>query len=114
MKSRHAADTALEALAPVCGEIRAYLDNKRLQICAEISNYPPPIPACDADFNHLLEERARLGAEIGRLDALHAEGLARGSYADLLDEFVSSSPYIDGEARQRIRSSLKKAQATYD
>ena len=30
------------------------------QIVAEIRAYPPPIPACDAQFNWLLERRARI------------------------------------------------------
>ena len=48
MKPEHATPSALrEALAGIDAEIRAY---------------PTPIPRCDAQFNHLLEERERLRA----------------------------------------------------
>lgn len=33
----------------------------------EISNYPPPIPACDEQFNYLLEKRDQLLRELARL-----------------------------------------------
>lgn len=41
-------------------KIIASLEARRLRIHAEITAYPMPIPACDAHFNHLLEERARI------------------------------------------------------
>ena len=48
MKPEHATPAALrESLARIDAEIRAY---------------PTPIPRCDAQFNHLLEERERLRA----------------------------------------------------
>ena len=37
---------------------------------AEISHYPTPIAGCDAQFNHLLAQRARIQAA---LEALGAE-----------------------------------------
>ena len=50
-------------------EIRT-LEGKKNLINDEIVNYPPPIPACDAQFNYLLEERARLTEELNRLREL--------------------------------------------
>lgn len=41
-------------------QIIASLEAQRLRIHAEITAYPMPIPACDAHFNHLLEQRARI------------------------------------------------------
>lgn len=35
-------------------------------VAAEIANYPTPISGCDAQFNHLLSERAKIAS------ALHA------------------------------------------
>ena len=48
---------------------RAQLQAELDRVQAEIRNYPLPIPACDAYFNHLLEERGRLTDELTRLDA---------------------------------------------
>ena len=36
---------------------------------AEISCYPTPVSGCDAQFNHLLAERHRIGAALRELDA---------------------------------------------
>jgi hypothetical protein len=51
----------------------------------EIRSYPTPIPACDAQFNHLLELRRLLHEELERLDAA---ALNHGASAE---EFVRTS-----------------------
>lgn len=51
-------------------QIRAQLEQEKRRINEEINNYPAPIPACDAQFNYLLEERARIFQELSHLDAL--------------------------------------------
>ncbi|MFZ5964279.1 hypothetical protein ACOXXX_15135 [Thalassococcus sp. BH17M4-6] len=43
------------------------LQTAQQAIAAEISAYPTPISGCDAQFNHLLSERARIGAALGAL-----------------------------------------------
>lgn len=50
------------------------LENERQRVNEEIKNYPTPIPACDAQFNYLLEERARIAQELDRSSALSSEG----------------------------------------
>ena len=50
-------------------EQRQRLEDERLRIQDDISNYPAPIPACDAYFNHLLERRAAVCEELTRIDA---------------------------------------------
>ena len=45
-------------------EIRSLLEQQRFRIQEEIANYPPPITACDAQFNHLLEQRSRIAREL--------------------------------------------------
>ena len=48
-------------------EIDAHLDRQRQAVEKQIRRYPPPIPACDAQFNFLLEERDRLCRETAAL-----------------------------------------------
>ena len=43
---------------------RDALDARRKQLDEEIRGYPTPIPRCDAQLNHLYEERARIIAEL--------------------------------------------------
>ncbi len=52
----------------------------------EIRRYPPPIPACDAQFNRLLELRRSLPRELARLDRAAAD------HTITIEEFIRSSP----------------------
>ena len=47
--------------------IREHLEQERERIRQEISAYPPPIPACDSQFNHLLAERDRITRALAEL-----------------------------------------------
>jgi hypothetical protein len=90
--------------------IRDHLESERQRIYEEIKNYPTPIPACDAQFNYLLEERQRIPQELDRLKVLSEECLTRADHLKCLDEFIVSSNYINGEVEQRIRSFLFSVQ----
>jgi len=43
------------------------LEKELARTYEEISSYPPPIPACDEQFNYLLEKRDQLLRELARL-----------------------------------------------
>ena len=45
----------------------AVLEARRKTVCDELGAYGSPVPACDADFNTLLAERAELVAALARL-----------------------------------------------
>ena len=57
-------------------------------VAAEIGAYPVPIPACDAQYNHLLERRAALAAARARLDA------AREGGTSTAEDFLASTPVL--------------------
>jgi hypothetical protein len=48
----------------------ALLESRRLAVCDQLADYGTPVPACDADFNALLAERAEIVAAITRLAPL--------------------------------------------
>ena len=50
-------------------QARERLEAERLRVQREITSYPAPIPACDAYFNHLLEQRAMICEELARMRA---------------------------------------------
>ena len=102
-------DTTVDAVARICGEIRDILERKRLKLAEDIVKYPTPIPACDADFNHMLAERARIEAELTRLESLSAPAVAGAEKTGLIAEFAALSPDLDAAARRRIKSALKDA-----
>lgn len=66
---------AERSLASLQREIAEHLRGVRERLAEEIRSYPTPIPRCDAQFNHLYDERARVS---GELEAVRAE-LARVS-----------------------------------
>ena len=72
-------------------EIRDGLLKRKSRIFAEIRDYPVPITACDAQFNHLIEQRDAIRAELRSLEGLIAEGT--GGEQALVD-FVRSSVFL--------------------
>jgi hypothetical protein len=58
------------AVPVTLAECVAVLESRRLTVCDELSGYGAPVPACDADFNALLAERAELVAALARLAPL--------------------------------------------
>ena len=89
-------------------KIGAHLENKKKEIYEQIKNYPPPIPACDLQFNHLLEERDMIDRELRRLHELADERPARADASELIDEFVHSSNFLTDESQRQILNSLKE------
>ncbi len=65
--------------------LRARLEHMQEAVAAEIRAYPPPIPACDAQYNHLLERREALSEALARLDADRKDGAgpSRSLHAEL-------------------------------
>ncbi len=105
-------DIDADSVHSVCEQVRDTLEEEKERVFAEIRNYPPPIPACDLQFNRLLERRAQVSQELTRLQILSAPT----PVTDIkpLDEFIASSIFIDDEAKRRIRASLKKALSTLE
>ena len=70
-------------------DLRAMLEALQQSVAEEIRTYPFPIPACDAQFNRLLELRRLLPDELARLDVASKD--ARTS----IETFVGTSPCRD-------------------
>jgi len=66
MKTSTAIDT--DAVRNVLQSLRLRLERERDRVCCEIRDYPTPIPRCDAQFNHLIEQRDSLVRELRRLE----------------------------------------------
>jgi hypothetical protein len=66
--------------------LRRRLERVLREVGEEIRAYPAPIPACDAQFNRLLELRRLLPEELARLEA------AAASPAGSVAAFVRASP----------------------
>ena len=68
--------------------LRARLEHMQEAVAAEIRAYPPPIPACDAQFDHLLERREALSEALARLDAARKDG------SRTPQDFLASTPIL--------------------
>lgn len=66
----------------------------------EIRNYPQPIAGCDAQIPALWERRDGAVAELERLAA--ARQAPAGRAGDAIDEFVTSSKFIDDEKKHEF------------
>ena len=91
--------------APAWDRARAHLEQLKVRIADEINNYPPPIPACDAQFNYLLEQRGMIAEELTRLEAARLQSLARRDGAQAIAAFIASSRFIDEAAGRSIGES---------
>ena len=92
----------------ILARIHERLASELRRIREEIRRYPAPIPACDAQFNYLLESREALSAAIARLGELMSDGspdepLAKGASIDaLLDASVGLGDTMRSEIRAII------------
>ena len=88
-------------------EIRLHLKDLRRTLAAEIRNYPTPIPRCDAQFNHLCEQQARLARDLDQIGAPAGKSPKRADAIELIRRFVASAPYTDDPAERQLRTRLE-------
>ena len=82
--------------------IKDGLEARRDAIYEEISHYRAPIPACDVQFNHLLEERSRVFQELSRLNAIATQAHSWHELRPLLEEFLTNATTFDTATKQRL------------
>ena len=73
--------------------LRARLEHVQEAVAKEIRTYPPPIPACDAQFDHLLARRAALSKALARLDTARKDG------SSTPESFLAGLPGLDEGGR---------------
>ena len=98
-----------ELLDWICGEAKTALEHLRLRTSEEIHNYPPPIAACDLQFNHLLEQRTNIAEQLRRLAQIGQARARRAEYAEAIDEFLRSCAFIDEQTKKKLHACLKTA-----
>ena len=91
---------------PIWQAIRRYLEARKQPVDAEIRAYPSPIAGCDAQFNYLLEERAKLSRALVRLDALARETASNVTPAEAVEAFLQDTDALDGEAQRDLWTAL--------
>jgi len=94
-------------LETVWRRMQSHLESEQHRIYEEIKNYPKPIPACDVQFNFLLEERSSIAAESERCRQTIQDSLRSKEPVQLITEYVRSCQYLDNETKHQILSELK-------
>jgi hypothetical protein len=94
-------DRALDAL-------QAALEAARAAISRELCDIPPPVPACDVNFNRLLEDRSRIADALQALGRLRATGPDRAAVLD----FCRTVSGLDADARARVEALLGETLAS--
>lgn len=88
---------------PALDEVSRALRRERDRLEDEVLAYPRPIPACDVQFNTLLEQRAAATAEYTRWEALRTRAPVD---REELCEFLRSSVTLADDAKKRLLGSL--------
>lgn len=84
--------------------IHQHLQEESRRVHREIRNYPTPIPACDAQFNYLLEEREALSSELIKVRELINQHADSEDARISIDAFLDFSNYLGDSAKKEIRS----------
>lgn len=89
-------------------KIESHLEQEKRRVFDEILQYPPPIPACDVQFNFLLAERAAITQEIRRMNEIWRKKTETLDYTQATREFIESCKYVDGLLRASLLSQLEQ------
>ncbi len=103
--SIHKSTVSIVEVETVWQEIENRLSAEKQRIFDEILSYPPPIPACDAQFNFLLEERSRITEELRRMRVVMANEANRGQS---VRDFIESCRYFNNALAAKLLADLEK------
>lgn len=78
------------------------LQRERERIYGEIHNYPPPIPACDAQFNHLIQQRSAVTQELRTVQNLPISPLDSTASRAALRQAIADSEILDAAVKERL------------
>jgi hypothetical protein len=97
----------LRRLEPVLVELRDYLVGAKRLLEEEIRTYPTPIPRCDAQFNHLYEQRSRLARILDPVGAALDRGDCSPELVDAMAGFTACAPFGESAEEQKLRERLR-------
>ena len=84
------------------------IEADRRRLSAEIRQYPSPIPACDAQFNYLLEEKNKTSGKLNLLQEIISIFHTSGAEDPALRALITDLGRIDAELAQRTASALQQ------
>lgn len=97
----------------ILNRIHERLEHEMTRVREEIRRYPAPIPACDAQFNYLLESREGLSTVLARVRQLIADestNAASGTIESFLDASDDLSDVIKSDIRTIIENEARQGE----
>ncbi len=95
--------------------LRDFLVRTKHRVDAEIGTYPTPIPRCDAQFNHLYEQRSRIARTLYRVSGALDGDDPREDLGAVLGEFAAMPSLAESpeerDLRERIRIAIADARS---
>jgi hypothetical protein len=102
-----------DRLESLSHELECWLTGVRATLADEIRSYPTPIPRCDAQFNHLVEQRGRLSRLLtdleAALDRRDGGAAVRAALAQLTDLPPQGGSIEERSLRDRIGAELTRS-----
>lgn len=86
-------------------EIKCHLERRKEEIYSEIKSYPPPIPACDAQFNYLLELRNAVADELSQVSSLLDDNAASDPIHKV-ESFLAGSMLLHKQTKMAFQERL--------
>lgn len=88
--------------------VQAELEARRIAISRELATIPPPVPACDVDFNRLLEDRGRIADDLQQLKRMLASDEADETILAFCRASTFLSDAVKTEAEALLRSFVRE------
>ena len=95
-------------LSNLLEELAREIQRALMALNREIGAYPPPIPACDAQFNFLLDKRRRLSRENREIQRLIKQSERQGMARSDLEAFANRLGRLDEALVGRLRALLNE------
>jgi hypothetical protein len=87
-------------------ELQRWLTGVRASLADEIRSYPTPIPRCDAQFNHLTEQRDRLSRLLNDLDTALDRRDGGAELRLVLQQLPDVTPFGDSIDERSLRARI--------
>ena len=84
------------------------LEKVKIRVNKEIGDYPSPIPACDVQFNYLLEERSKISLVLKRVENLLTTCQTETIAIETIEELIKMSSQIDDDMAARLRAAFSR------
>lgn len=94
--------------------IREHLQMEMRRLQDEIRSYPAPIPACDAQYNYLLEKRDALSVELSRARELMNQNVSSEGARNAIDDFLVDSNYLGETKKSEIRALIDNDKRSWE